>query len=103
MISLIFAFIAAANAVAFEVISRKASISQIWWLIPISSIVTTSLVYYLQHGSKSYLTALVWFSLFTLIFRLTAAHFIVHEPMSKGNILAAGALSFAAIAKIFVR
>ena len=90
MISILWAFIGAAIAISLEVVYRRSESWPIWCAIP--ALVLTYAVYKSLNNGPSLLAFAVAFSLFTTVGRIAVSPLLLHEEVSKGNMVAAVAL-----------
>lgn len=96
MVALGWAALAAFPVIFLEVLYRR---SDTWpWWAAFPAVLVTYLVYKTIHSGPSLLIAGAAFGLMTILARMGVSHFVLGEPVVKGNLAAAGFL----IAAVFV-
>lgn len=95
MNSLLWAFAAASIAVPLEIAYRRSTDGfPLWAIFP--AVLLSFFIYKTLHGGPTYLTALAVFNVVVLAMRAGASHFLLDEPISGANMLAAGFMGLAA-------
>lgn len=87
------AALAAALAITAEALFRRgvAYGDALWLFIPIAIGINYA-IYRLVVGGPSLLVAIAGFNLMTVSARIGVSQFVLHEPVARGNLVAAGAL-----------
>lgn len=89
VVPFLWAFMGAFVAVGLEVVYRQVSIPfQWWWSFPAACWVTFCVYKTINGNPSTYLVAMATYSLATCVIRLAVSSTILHEPLSKGNLVA---------------
>ena len=94
---MIFAILAALVAVGLEFATRQGLSwwGHLWLYVPGTIFVSYAIWRVLQ--GEGWLTSIVLFSAATALLRIALTFFVLREPLSPANLLAAGALMLAAV------